>query len=230
MICVANANPVDCLRWTSPTGTLQQAVLTECIASEVLAIPLLLMTRAHATCDWALVLSLCIFGVSAWQSTTCSPCAPCCARTLLKQGILRTGTMLAMSQTVCASPWALCNSSLGSRHNHHQRTRQVIAVLIVAAHAGHWRTYWRCHAHPPASSPGGVCCGLLDVAGDPAELLAQEGQCPGHRAASRVSRILLNSRLPCVCAATLALCRSCMEATPCLLVAAVVVNLCRVTG
>lgn len=43
-------------------GTLQQAVLTECIASEVVAIPLLLLTRAHATCDWALMLSLSIFG------------------------------------------------------------------------------------------------------------------------------------------------------------------------
>jgi hypothetical protein len=50
------------------TGTLQQAVLTECICSEVLAIPLLFMTRAHATCDWALVLSLSIFGVCADHS------------------------------------------------------------------------------------------------------------------------------------------------------------------
>lgn len=46
-------------------GTLQQAVLTECIASEFMAVPLLFMTRAHATCDWALVLSLSVAGVSA---------------------------------------------------------------------------------------------------------------------------------------------------------------------
>lgn len=46
------------------TGTLQQAVLTECIASMVLALPLLFMTKAHATADWALVFSLSLFGVS----------------------------------------------------------------------------------------------------------------------------------------------------------------------
>jgi hypothetical protein len=45
-------------------GTLQQAVLTECIMSQVLAVPLLFVTRAHATCDWGLVASLSLFGVS----------------------------------------------------------------------------------------------------------------------------------------------------------------------
>lgn len=62
-------------------------MLTECIASEVLAAPLLLMTRAHATCDWTLVLSLSVFGVSAQQllqlafavlqhGLTCCVCVP----------------------------------------------------------------------------------------------------------------------------------------------------------
>jgi hypothetical protein len=50
-------------------GTLQQAVLTECIASEFMAVPLLFMTRAHATCNWALVLSLSVAGVSVMRSS-----------------------------------------------------------------------------------------------------------------------------------------------------------------
>lgn len=70
-LCLLPDNP------HSPPGTLQQAVLTECIASEVVAIPLLCMTRAHATCDWALVLSLSIFGVS---SCAAQPQPPGCAR------------------------------------------------------------------------------------------------------------------------------------------------------
>lgn len=55
-------------------GSLQQAVLTECVAQAALALPLLVLTRAHATCSWGLVASLSVFGVSV--SSSCCRRAP----------------------------------------------------------------------------------------------------------------------------------------------------------
>lgn len=72
-------------------------MLTECIASEVVAIPLLCMTRAHATCDWALVLSLSIFGVS---SCAAQPQPPGCARHASRQHGVR-----------CTNPARMCGVS-----------------------------------------------------------------------------------------------------------------------
>jgi hypothetical protein len=46
-------------------GTLQQAVLSECVTGWVLALPLLFVTRAHRTWDWRLVLSLGTFEVGS---------------------------------------------------------------------------------------------------------------------------------------------------------------------
>ncbi|KAF6252439.1 hypothetical protein COO60DRAFT_524976 [Scenedesmus sp. NREL 46B-D3] len=43
-------------------GTLQQAVVAECVCSEFCALPLLRLTRAASTCDWRLTTSLFIFG------------------------------------------------------------------------------------------------------------------------------------------------------------------------
>lgn len=46
-------------------GTLQQAVLSECVSSEACALPLLCLTRACSTADWRLVTTLTVFGVSS---------------------------------------------------------------------------------------------------------------------------------------------------------------------
>ena len=51
-------------------GTLQQAVLCECVSGIVVAAPLVCMTRAHKTADWRLVLTLSVFSVRttlAWS-------------------------------------------------------------------------------------------------------------------------------------------------------------------
>uniref|UniRef100_A0A383WJP0 Membrane transporter protein n=1 Tax=Tetradesmus obliquus TaxID=3088 RepID=A0A383WJP0_TETOB len=42
-------------------GTLQQAVVAECVCSEICALPLLRLTKAASTCDWRLTSSLFIF-------------------------------------------------------------------------------------------------------------------------------------------------------------------------
>lgn len=50
------------------SGTLQQAVLAECICSEVVALPLLFVTNAGRTCDWKIVSTLTLFGVGTSQA------------------------------------------------------------------------------------------------------------------------------------------------------------------
>ncbi len=45
------------------TGTLQQAVLLECLTGIVCAIPFLWLTRVRQTADWQMATALVLFGV-----------------------------------------------------------------------------------------------------------------------------------------------------------------------
>lgn len=62
------------------TGTLQQAVLSEAAANMVVAIPLLLTTKAWRTADWRLVVCLTIFSVRCDQRPAWSCSEPACFR------------------------------------------------------------------------------------------------------------------------------------------------------
>jgi hypothetical protein len=122
------ANPVACLWLTLGIGTLQQAVLTECIASEVLAIPLLFMTRAHATCDWALVLSLSIFGVSRRAGHMCTWHPLLYKYTPASWRLNPVLPQCCPSHGQCAHPREVSQSlaRVGSSHNHRQQSHQAL--------------------------------------------------------------------------------------------------------
>ncbi|KAF8071119.1 hypothetical protein HT031_001201 [Scenedesmus sp. PABB004] len=53
---------VACTTAGVDAGSLQQAVVSECVCSVVLALPMLWATRACTTCDWRLVSPLLVFG------------------------------------------------------------------------------------------------------------------------------------------------------------------------
>jgi hypothetical protein len=64
--CTPSHHTAQYLMPPGRAGTLQQAVLSECVTGWVLALPLLFVTRAHRTWDWRLVLSLGTFEVGCW--------------------------------------------------------------------------------------------------------------------------------------------------------------------
>eukprot|EP00775_Hariotina_reticulata_P005242 gene5242-5477_t len=53
---------VVCTSLGIDSGTLEQAVIADCVCGEVIALPLLYVTKALTTCDWRIIVSLTLSG------------------------------------------------------------------------------------------------------------------------------------------------------------------------